>query len=411
MGGTLELRLCDKGTGSGRLVGMHRKRGTRHKERGTKNTPMRIAFDETTLTPNRTGIGYYSEHLLSHLAAEFTEDEWVVISNQPLALSDPLPLHRRLDAEGKIPWRIPWIQLTAPRLLQQVDPDVAHFTNSICPLRSPVPTVLTIHDMSLELFPHLHPRRRRLTRWLVRRCARRAQAVIAVSESGRRNICAILGVSSRQVVVVREAAALAFRPIDDRETLQQVRSRYHLPERFLLHVGTIEPRKNLVNLVQAFSRVRDSGHLDLSLVLVGKWGWGIQQVQETIETLGLRSLVRLPGYIEFGDLPALYSLAVATIYPSLHEGFGLPVVEAMACGSPVITSANSSLIEVAGDAALMLDGPNPSAIATALRRLLNSRDLREELAGRSLQNVRRFSWSRAAAETHQVYEDVARSGS
>ena len=371
---------------------------------------MRIAFDGTTLTPSRTGIGYYSEHLLSHLAAEFTEDEWIVISNQPLSLSDPLPPHRRLDAEGRIPWRIPWIQLTAPRLLRQLDPHVAHFTNSICPLRSPVPTVLTIHDMSPELFPHLHPLRRRLTRRLVRRCARRAQAVIAVSESTRRNICAILGVSSRKVVVVREAAAPAFRPIEDRETLRRVRNRYNLPERFLLHVGTIEPRKNLVSLVQAFSRVVGSGYSDLGLVLVGKWGWGIHQVREAIGALGLRGPVRLPGYVEFGDLPALYSLAVATLYPSLHEGFGLPVIEAMACGSPVITSANSSLIEVAGSAALMLDGPSPTAIAAALRRLLGSRDLREELAGRSLQNARRFSWSRAAAETHQVYEDVARSG-
>ena len=231
---------------------------------------MKIAFDGTTLTPDRTGIGYYSEHLLSYLAAEFTEDEWIVISNQPLSRSGPLPPHRRLDAEGRITWRIPWIQLTAPRLLQQLGPDVAHFTNSICPLRSPVPTVLTIHDMSLELFPHLHPRRRRLTRWLVRHCARRAQTVIAVSESSRRNICAILGVSFRQVVVVRKAAAPAFRPIEDRETLHQVRSRYHLPERFLLHVGTIEPRKNLASLVQAFSRVVGSGYSDLGLVLSGQ---------------------------------------------------------------------------------------------------------------------------------------------
>ena len=371
---------------------------------------MRIAFDGTTLTPDKTGIGYYTEHLLSHLVAEFTEDEWIVISNQPLSLSDPLPTDRRLDARGRIPWRIPWIQLTAPRLLRQLGPDVAHFTNSICPLRSAVPTVLTIHDMSLELFPHLHPRRRRLTRWLVRRCARRAQAVIAVSESRRRNICAILGVPSRQVVVVREAAAPAFRPINDRETLRQVRSRYNLPGRFLLHVGTIEPRNNLVSLVQAFARVLEGENSELGLVLAGKWGWGIRQVREKIQTLGLRSLVRLPGYVEFADLPALYSLAVATLYPSLHEGFGLPVVEAMACGSPVITSANSSLIEVAGEAALMLDGPDPTAIAEALRRLLDSQDLREELAGRSIEHARHFSWSRAAAETRQVYEQAIRSG-
>ena len=372
--------------------------------------PMKVAFDGTTLTPDRTGIGYYTQHLLSHLAAEFSQDEWIVLSNQPLSLSDPLPPHRLFDTAGSIPWRIPWIQLAAPRLLRQLGPDVAHFTNSICPLRSPVPTVLTLHDMSLELFPHLHPRRRRLTRWLVRRCARRAQAVIAVSESSRRNICSMLGVSSRQVVVVREAAAPAFRPIEDRQTLRRVRSRYNLPERFLLHVGTIEPRKNLVSLLQAFSSIVSSGGPDLGLVLAGKWAWGIRQVQETIQALGLGDSVRLLGYVDFEDLPALYSLAVATVYPSLHEGFGLPVVEAMACGSPVVTSANSSLIEVAGGAALMLDGPSWAAIAAALRRLLDSQDLRQELAGRSIQNARRFSWSRAAAETRQVYEEVARSG-
>ncbi len=370
---------------------------------------MRVAFDGTTLTPGRTGIGYYTEHLLSHLAAAFTDDQWMVISNQSLSLTGPLPTVKRLDTGGGMPWRIPWIQLTAPRLLRRLAPDVAHFTNSICPLRSPVPTVLTLHDMSLELFPRLHPRRRRLTRWLVRRCARRAQAIIAVSESSRRNICAILGVPSRRVMIVREAAAPAFRPIRDLESLDRVRSRYNLPERFLLHVGTIEPRKNLVSLIRAFASVREGENSRLGLVLAGKWGWGIREVRETIETLGLESAVRLPGYVDFADLPGLYSLAEAALYPSLHEGFGLPVVEAMACGSPVITSANSSLIEVAGKAALMLEDPGPNAIAAALNRILSSQDLRDELAGRSIENARRFSWSKAAAQTHQVYENVIKS--
>ena len=371
---------------------------------------MRIAFDGTTLIPAKSGVGFYSEHLLSHLATEFGDDEWIVLSNRPVSTSEPLPEHLRVDLSGGLPWRVPWIQFTAPARLNRLQVDLAHFTNSICPLRSPVPTVLTIHDMSLELFPGLHPRRRRLTRRLVRRCAHRAQAIIAVSESARGNICSILGIHPRKVVVVREAAAPAFRPVRNRRLLKAVTNRYGLPDRFMLHVGTIEPRKNLVSLVEAFARIRALRQSGLGLVLAGSWGWGFREVKKTIRRLGLSGSVRLPGYVAFDDLPALYSLASFTIYPSLHEGFGLPVIEAMACGSPVVTSPNSSLFETAGQAALMLEGTDPGSISRAIGRLLDHPRLREELSSRSLQNAERFSWTAATRETYEVYRKVVTRG-
>ena len=224
---------------------------------------MRIAFDGTTLTPGRTGVGYYTEHLLQHLAREVenTGDEIVVVSNKAIDTERPLPSHVRVHEGHRFPVRIGWMQLRAARALEALRPDVAHFTNGMIPIGSPVSTIVTIHDMSLRLYPHCHPvRRLLLNRPLMHLAIRQAASIVTVSHSARRDLLRFHGVPSDKVAVVHEAASPAFRPIDDRAALDRVRARYGLPAQFVLYVGTIEPRKNLSRLVDAFAMAARPGH-------------------------------------------------------------------------------------------------------------------------------------------------------
>jgi glycosyltransferase involved in cell wall biosynthesis len=369
---------------------------------------MRIAFDGTTLRPGRTGVGYYTEHLLQHLALETGGNEVIVVSNRAIETSAPLPPEVQVARNYVFPLRLPWMQFVAPRMLDELDADVAHFTNSMVPLASPIPTVVTIHDMSLTLYPQYHPVRRvLLNRPLVNLAARRVDAIITVSHSARRDILRLYNVPPDRVRVVHEAAAPAFQPISDAARLDDVRRRYGLPARFILYVGTIEPRKNLPRLLDAFARRRRCGDLSHTLVCVGRYGWRARDVERAVERLGLAGTIRFLGYVPHADLPALYNLAETFVFPSLHEGFGLPVMEAMACGVPVVVGRNSSLVEIAGDAAETVDATDVDAIGAALVRLARDRDGRLERGRRGLARARAFSWRHAARETLDVYHWVA----
>lgn len=370
---------------------------------------MRIAFDGTTLRPGRTGVGYYSEHLLRHVAEEAVGDEVIVISNRPVETTTRLPRHVRVRTAGWATPRLVWMQAQAPRMLRELNVDVAHFTNGMVPLASRVTTIVTIHDMSLTLYPRFHPARRvLLNRPLVDLAARRADAIITVSESAKRDIVALYGLPADRVHVIHEAAAPAFQPIDDPAERARVRARYGLRERLILYVGTIEPRKNLPKLIEAFAARRRSGELrEHQLVCVGPYGWLSRDIEQKIAQLDLADGVRFTGYVPFDDLPALYSLAEMFVFPSMYEGFGLPVVEAMACGTPVITGRNSSLAEVAGGAIEHVERLDAEAIGDAIVRLTADPDRRAALSKRGLERARTFSWRRAARETLDIYQLAA----
>jgi glycosyltransferase involved in cell wall biosynthesis len=370
---------------------------------------MRIVFDATTLTPQRTGVGYYAEHLLQHLAREVERsgDELWAISNRPLETTAPLPPHVRVHTARRFPLRIAWLQLVAPRLLAELRPDVAHFTNAMLPLATPCPTVVTVHDMSLELHPRCHPLRRLLVnRPLAALALRRASLVVTVSESARADLLRLRPLPAERVRVVPEAAAPLFRPVREQHRLARVRERHALPERFLLYVGTIEPRKNLDRLMEALALARGDG-AGVELVCVGPYGWSARDLAGRVERLGLGSAVRFTGYVPAAELPALYSLAQAFVFPSIYEGFGLPVVEAMACGTPVVTANNSSLAEIAGDAALTVDPHDVAALAAAILRVSGDAELRRTLAERGLRRAAEFSWERSAREMLAAYRHAA----
>lgn len=370
---------------------------------------MRIAFDGTTLTPGRTGVGYYTENLLQHLAREVERsgDEIVVISNQPIETAAPLPSHVQVYERHRFPLRIAWMQTLAARALDDVRADVAHFTNGMLPRRVPCASVVTIHDMSLRLYPRCHPVRRRLiNRPLLAVAARRADVIVTVSHSARRDLLRLQRLAPERVTVVHEAAGPSFVPIADPARLREVRARYGLPERFVLYVGAIEPRKNLPRVMEAFSAARAAG-IPHELVCAGPYGWSSRDLSTRIARLGLARAVHFIGYVPSEDLPVLYNLSELFVFPSLYEGFGLPVVEAMACGTPVVTSRTSSLGEIANGAALTIDPEDTAALADALERLARSASLRAELTARGLERSRAFSWQHAARQMLALYARAA----
>jgi glycosyltransferase involved in cell wall biosynthesis len=370
---------------------------------------MRIAFDGTTLTPGRTGVGYYTEHLLQHLAREVERsgDELIVLSNRPIDTQAPLPRHVRVHTGHQFPVRIGWMQMRAARALDAVKADVAHFTNGMIPFAPPVSTVVTIHDLSLKLYPQCHPvRRLLLNRPLMQVALRQASAIVTVSNSTRRDLLRLHGVPADRVSVVHEAASPAFRPILERAVLEQVRAKYGLPERFVLYVGTIEPRKNLGRLMAALAQARAQG-VPHHLVCVGPYGWSSRDLAGTIERLDLTRYVHFTGYVPFEDLPAIYNLGELFVFPSLYEGFGLPVVEAMACGTPVVTANSSSLAEIAGDAAITVNPASVDEIAEAIRVLALDEARRRDLSNRGRQRSRAFSWAQTAKNMLAVYQQAA----
>jgi alpha-1,3-rhamnosyl/mannosyltransferase len=257
---------------------------------------------------------------------------------------------------------------------------------------------VTVHDLSFARAPELlHPRDRLLFQLFVPRSLRRAERVIAVSEATRRDLAEAYGVDPARVAVVHNGVAEAFRPLPDAPDL--VRRRFGLEPRYLLFVAALQPRKNAPTLVDAYATVAGAP----PLVLAGGDRGGEQAVREAIARHGLEGRVRLLGHVGAADLPALYGAATALCFPSLYEGFGLPALEAMACGTPVAASATTGLGEAVGDAALTFDPRSRREIASALERLLGDEELRRRLRTAGLARAAAFTWRRAAERTADVY--------
>jgi glycosyltransferase involved in cell wall biosynthesis len=266
--------------------------------------------------------------------------------------------------------------------------------------------VVTIHDISFEHYPQFFsPRDRLILKTLVPLSARRAAHILTVSQHAKREIVERYGLSPDKITVTYEAAGEQFRPIADPASLQVVRAKYGIGDSpFALALGNLQPRKNIARLVEAFAQYRSP--LPTSLVVAGKAQWRESEVFRAVQRAGLAGRVIFPGYVDDADLPALYSAATVFVYPSLYEGFGLPPLEAMACGTPVISSNAASLPEVVGDAALLIDPNDTAALAQALHTVLAEPALHADLRRRGFDRAAQFSWQRCAAETLAVYRQV-----
>jgi glycosyltransferase involved in cell wall biosynthesis len=353
------------------------------------------------LSVAQSGVGTYTASLYEYLSR--LDVEIVPLTHYPAGYR--WSNNGRNGRRPRVLNKTLWMQALLPLSLTRLDLEVCHFTNNVGPIWSPRPTVLTLHDMTLWLLPEFHTARRIASmRPIIPLAARRAAAVITVSQSAKTDIVRVLGLTPDKVRVIYEAPSPHFHRLTDRGALEDVRRRYDLPERFVLHVGTLEPRKNLIRLLKALAMLRQAHQMDHRLVLVGNQGWHHGEIFAAVERFDLRSCVQFAGYVPLDDLVAVYNLADALVFPSLYEGFGLPVVEAMACGTPVVTTTRGSLREIAGDAAIFVEPTETESIADGLRQILEDANLRAELRQRGQERVKQFSWERAAHQTLQVYQ-------
>jgi glycosyltransferase involved in cell wall biosynthesis len=358
------------------------------------------------------GIHWYVHHLLRHLGRSAGGPRFTVLLGEGLLPPDtPHSLLRSRWPTGSAPARIAWEQLVQPWTLQRLAVDLVHAPAFVGPLLAPCPAVITIHDLSFYLFPSLfRPANRLYLATMTRASVRRARRLIAVSAHTAAETVRLLGVPESKIDVVYHGIEDRYHPLPAKE-VAAFRKRAGLPEQFVLFVGTLEPRKNLVRLVEAFARARRGAPgAGVALVLAGGKGWLYDEVFARAEALGLREAVLFPGYLAQETLPLWYNAATVVAYPSLYEGFGLPVLEAQACGTPVLTATTTSLPEAAGDAALMVNPRNVEEMAEGLSRLLADRPLRDELRERGLAHAGQFTWRRTAQDTVRTYRRALAEG-
>ncbi|MBC7222825.1 MAG: glycosyltransferase family 4 protein [Anaerolineae bacterium] len=374
---------------------------------------MPIYVDVSAAVHSKAGLGRYAASLARALV-EARPGAFALFYNgrppaQALRALPPVPA--RSVPAGYKPWRMAvwWGQVLRVSFNRLVPgATLFHATEHLLPPLRDVPTVLTVHDLIFYLFPQYHkPLNYWYLRWTMPLYVRRADAVIAVSEATRQDLVRHYRVPPEKVRVIHEAAAPHFRPAAP-EAVAQVRRRYGLPPRFALTVGTIEPRKNLPRLFRALAPLR--GAERIPLVVAGGKGWLYEETFRTVARLGLEDQVSFLGYVPEEDLPALYTAADLFVLPSLYEGFGLPVLEAMSCGAPVACSQAASLQEVAGDAARYFDPHDPEAMAEAIWALWADADLRAHLREQGLRRAAAFSWERAAHETLALYDALLAGG-
>jgi glycosyltransferase involved in cell wall biosynthesis len=367
-------------------------------------------IDVSAAAHSRAGLGRYSEKLARALL-DAQPGRFGLFYNRGRGASLPESLKgapNRSVNLGYKPWRIAvllgqWSRLSFGRLLPGAR--LFHSTEHLLMPLPGRPTVLTVHDLIYRLYPDYH---KRLNYWYLNLAmplfCRRASAIIAVSEATRKDIISHYQVDPAKIHVVYEAAAAHFRP-PDAEDIDRVRQAYALPERFLLHISTIEPRKNLDRLVDALLILRRD-FPDLALILAGSKGWLVDDFLARIAVDGLENVIRPLGWVPDADLPAIIGAAALGVQPSLHEGFGLPILEHMACGQAVAASDSSSHPEVGGEAAAYFDPRDAGQMAAVIGRLLSSPDETAQRRAAGLAQAARFSWARAAQETIAVYDEV-----
>ncbi len=370
---------------------------------------MTVVVDVSPAVNSKAGLGRYAQTLVTHLQETWVGPHLHLFYNRRPGGQLP-PALRNLPARrvtlGYKPWRmLVWLghlaHIPFDRLLPP-ETRLFHATEHLLLPLAHIPTVLTVHDLIFERFPEYHKRLNHL--FLTRTMplfVRRATAIITISQASKQDLIAHYRVPAEKVHVIYEAPAPHFRPVPPEE-VARARARYHLPDRYLLTVGTLEPRKNLVRLLTAFERAHQGGWVD-ALVIVGQRGWLYEDFFRRLEASPVRERVILPGFVPDEDLPAVYAGATLFVLPSLYEGFGLPLLEAMAVGTPVVASDAGPLPEVGGDAALYFDPTDVDAMAEAIMRCLKDPDLRHALAQRGRERAARFSWQRTAEETARVY--------
>jgi glycosyltransferase involved in cell wall biosynthesis len=379
---------------------------------------LRIGIDYTSAVHQRAGIGRYTRGIVGALADLGTAHAFTLVvagSEKEAEGSDgsqPGPEQasnfrvRRLPLNHRL-WTVIWHRLHLPLPVDLITGpvDLFHSPDYVLPPLSKGKKVVTIHDLSFLRFPEgAEPRLRRYLSAAVPRSVGEADLVLGDSENTRQDIIEFFGVNPDTVEVVYPGVDPAFRPIEDPHALDSARELYHLDFPFILSVGTLEPRKNLTTLLDAYAALRSGGDVDHKLVIAGGKGWLYDGIFSRAAELALKDDVVFLGYVAEEHLPALYCLSDLLVFPSLYEGFGLPPLEAMACGTPVISSDSSSLPEVVGQAALMVQAEDGETLAEAIKTLLADSGLRKDLVGKGLSRAAEFTWRASGEKLLSVYE-------
>lgn len=351
---------------------------------------MRFGLDGIPLHGTMTGVGHYTFELARALAAIAPEHEFELVSP-----SSANGLRRRS-----------WWSVGLPLYCRRASLALFHGTNFELPYWSTCPTVLTIHDLSLLLYPETHEKRLVLrARLKLPRTAQRANAIITPSEMVKREVCEHLGVSAEKVFAIPEASRRGFYRVSVAES-RAVCERLGVGDEFVLFVGTVEPRKNLLTLVRAFKQVLRDTSQRLQLVIAGKSGWLSGDLMAYLNQGRIRERVLFTGHLEDDELRVLYSACRVFVYPSLYEGFGLPLLEAMSCGAPVITSNIPSVVETVGEVARLVSPNDVDELALAISDLVSNSNEREERSAAGIAHAKKFSWEQTAAATLAVYDRI-----
>ena len=368
---------------------------------------MRVGIDARLMYYSPGGIAEYTKRLVQALARLEGDEEFVILHSRKDARQDLVdaprfrreklwtPSHHRLES---------W---TLPLELRRLGLDILHSPDFIPPTSNSFRSVITVHDLAFLLYPHFLTEESARYYGQIDQAVRRADHIIAVSESTKQDTMQLLGVPERKISVIYEAANPIFRQMDREEARRRLSEEFDLPEHFVLFVSTLEPRKNITTLLQAYYQLIDDYKLPHKLVLAGRKGWLFDDVFATVSKLKIEDDCFFLGRVPVEHLLYLYNTADVLVHPAFYEGFGLPPLEAMACGTPVVASNVSALPEVVGDAGLLADPNDVEELEVAMYRMLTDNDLRASSIERGLKRSALFSWERAARETLQVYREVA----
>jgi glycosyltransferase involved in cell wall biosynthesis len=350
------------------------------------------------------GVSMYATRLLEHLPTAAPEYRYTAFVGRDAPEIQGMHLAVSPVNTVRPPIRIGWEQTGLPLQAARARLDLLHCMVNVIPLLHTVPVIVTVHDLSFLRFPETFPRAKAIyLRLATRYSARSARRVIAVSDSTRRDLIELAGVQPERISVVHLGVDDRYRRLPDDERAAFAATVFE-GRPFMLYVGTLQPRKRVDLLIRAYARLRTRDAVPHALALIGARGWMFDELFQLVHDLGLENDVRFVDYVTPEQLPLWYNAADVFVYPSVYEGFGLPVLEAMACGTPVVTSASSSLIEVVGDAGVTVEPESDEALAQGVGKVLEDRALHAELQQRGLRRAAARSWETVARDTARVYD-------
>jgi len=374
---------------------------------------MNIGIDATSIPKDKTGVGVYLINLIEEISKlDYNNKYYIFVQNDDID-------EFRVDNDNftivsinskiyrKTFFRLFWEQFELPLKLKQLNIDVLHSPHYTTPLFTKIKKIVTFHDMTFYITPEVHTFfKRTLFKLYMLVSSKFADKILTVSKSTSNDVQNILNVKPEKITVTYNAKSYIYRPIDDSSKIETVKNKYNISNKYILFVGTLEPRKNIKNLIMAFNKYKKNNKSKIKLVIVGKKGWMYEEIFEIVKTKKLENEVIFTGFVDLEDLPFLYNGAEAFIYPSIYEGFGIPVLEAMSCGTPVVTSNISSMPEIIGDAGLTINPKDSNELFQAIKTLLINKDLRKKYGKKGLERSRKFTWKNCAKITLATYEEV-----